>query len=227
MVPHRRRRPHRRATRRLHVDGRVDDLVNTGGLKVAPRLVEEAIIEHVPGVRRGRRRRQRRDPEWGEAVCALVVLEPGAVRAGLDRRRPAGAPARHPARPRPAAAGRDGRARCRPRARASPTGVRWRRCSPWDDDARAPLPPGPAQPRADGLLRRWTRSRPTRPPCATCPRSRGSSSSCSSPSSARSRGSSPAAPAAPGVQQRSWRTPRAGPPPPRGPDDDPDFLKDL
>ena len=25
----------------------------------------------------------RSDPEWGEAVCALVVLEPGAVRAGL------------------------------------------------------------------------------------------------------------------------------------------------
>jgi o-succinylbenzoate---CoA ligase len=67
---------------RLHVDGRVDDLVNTCGLKVAPRLVEEAIIEHVPGVAEvvvvGSP-----DPEWGEAVCALVVLEPGAVRAGL------------------------------------------------------------------------------------------------------------------------------------------------
>ena len=23
------------------------------------------------------------DPEWGESVCALVVLEPGAVRQGL------------------------------------------------------------------------------------------------------------------------------------------------
>jgi O-succinylbenzoic acid--CoA ligase len=67
---------------RLHVDGRVDDLVNTGGLKVAPRLVEEAIIDHVPGVADvvvvGSP-----DPEWGEALCALVVLEPGAVRAGL------------------------------------------------------------------------------------------------------------------------------------------------
>ncbi len=67
---------------RLHVDGRVDDLVNTGGLKVAPRLVEEAIAEHVPGVAEvvvvGSP-----DPEWGEVVCALVVLEPGAVRAGL------------------------------------------------------------------------------------------------------------------------------------------------
>ena len=68
---------------RLRVDGRVDDLVNTGGLKVAPRLVEEAIIEHVPGVAEvvvvGSP-----DLDWGEAVCALVVLEPGAVRAGLN-----------------------------------------------------------------------------------------------------------------------------------------------
>jgi O-succinylbenzoic acid--CoA ligase len=63
---------------RLHVDGRLDDLVNTGGLKVAPRLVEEAILEHVPGIRDvvvvGSP-----DHEWGEAVCALVVLEPGAL----------------------------------------------------------------------------------------------------------------------------------------------------
>ncbi len=67
---------------RLRVDGRVDDLVNTGGLKVAPRLVEEAVLDHVPGVAEvvvvGSP-----DPEWGEVVCALVVLEPGAVRAGL------------------------------------------------------------------------------------------------------------------------------------------------
>ena len=73
---------HTDAHSRLHVDGRIDDMVNTGGLKVAPRLVEEAILEHVPGVAEvvvvGHP-----DPEWGEAVCALVVLEPGAVRAGL------------------------------------------------------------------------------------------------------------------------------------------------
>ncbi len=63
---------------RLHVDARVDDLVNTGGLKVAPRLVEEAMAVHVPGVREvvvvGTPH-----PEWGEAVSALVVLEPGAL----------------------------------------------------------------------------------------------------------------------------------------------------
>ncbi len=63
---------------RLRVDGRVDDLVNTGGLKVAPRVVEEALLEHVAGVREvvvvGTPH-----PEWGHAVSALVVLEPGAV----------------------------------------------------------------------------------------------------------------------------------------------------
>ena len=49
---------------------------------MAPRLVEEAILDHVPGVAEvvvvGSP-----DPEWGEVVCALVVLEPGAVGAGL------------------------------------------------------------------------------------------------------------------------------------------------
>ena len=63
---------------RLHVDGRVDDLVNTGGLKVAPRLVEEAIAEHVPGIAEvvvvGTPH-----PEWGQAVSALLVLRPDAA----------------------------------------------------------------------------------------------------------------------------------------------------
>lgn len=58
---------------RWHVDGRIDDLINTGGLKVAPRIVEEAILEHVPGtadaVVVGTP-----DPEWGEAVSAAIVL---------------------------------------------------------------------------------------------------------------------------------------------------------
>ena len=67
---------------RLHVDGRVDDLVNTGGMKVAPRLVEEAVVAHVPGVREvvvvGTP-----DPEWGQAVSALVVPAPGAPEDSL------------------------------------------------------------------------------------------------------------------------------------------------
>ena len=66
---------------RLVVDGRADDVINTGGVKVAPRQVEDALLTHVPGVREavvvGTP-----DPEWGEAVGAVVVLAPG--RAALD-----------------------------------------------------------------------------------------------------------------------------------------------
>lgn len=57
---------------RWRVDGRLDDLVITGGLKVAPRLVEEALVEHVPGVVEavvvGLP-----DEEWGQVVCAAVT----------------------------------------------------------------------------------------------------------------------------------------------------------
>jgi O-succinylbenzoic acid--CoA ligase len=64
---------------RWHVDGRLDDLVTTGGLKVAPRVVEEALASRLPdlldcavvGVP---------DPEWGEAVAAALVLREGAAR---------------------------------------------------------------------------------------------------------------------------------------------------
>lgn len=58
----------------LHVDGRIDDLVNTGGLKVAPRIVEEAvtrldgIVEAVAvGVP---------DPEWGHVIGVAIVTDP-------------------------------------------------------------------------------------------------------------------------------------------------------
>lgn len=61
---------------RLHVLGRLDDLVNSGGLKVAPRLVEEAIAEHLPEVAEAVVTGAP-DPEWGEAVCATVVLRQG------------------------------------------------------------------------------------------------------------------------------------------------------
>ncbi|MCE1179804.1 MAG: o-succinylbenzoate--CoA ligase [Micrococcales bacterium] len=64
---------HRDTQGRWHVDGRVDDLINTGGLKIAPRMVEEAIIEHFPQVREcvvvGVP-----DVEWGQSVRAAVVL---------------------------------------------------------------------------------------------------------------------------------------------------------
>lgn len=58
---------------RLEVLGRLDDLINTGGVKVAPRTVEEAILTHCPevsevvvvGVP---------DPDWGQRVGTLLVL---------------------------------------------------------------------------------------------------------------------------------------------------------
>jgi ketol-acid reductoisomerase len=63
----------------LHVGGRIKELIVTGGENVAPALVEAALLEHpavrdagVVGVE---------DPEWGEALVALVVLE-GDARAG-------------------------------------------------------------------------------------------------------------------------------------------------
>jgi len=59
----------------LVVDGRIDDLINTGGVKVAPRLVEEALAQLdsvaeavVVGIA---------DPEWGHVVSAAVVVTQG------------------------------------------------------------------------------------------------------------------------------------------------------
>ncbi len=68
-------------TGRLHVDGRVDDVIVTGGLKVAPRFVEDAVAAAVPGIRQvvvvGTP-----DPRWGQAVSAFLVLDPSSgVRA--------------------------------------------------------------------------------------------------------------------------------------------------
>ena len=60
VVPHRRRRPPGRDGGRWHVDGRLDDLITTGGLKVAPRLVEEALTSPARHRRGGRRRHARR-----------------------------------------------------------------------------------------------------------------------------------------------------------------------
>jgi O-succinylbenzoic acid--CoA ligase len=56
---------------RWHVDGRLDDLISSGGLKVAPRLVEEALtalpeIEEAVVVGTP-------DHEWGQVVSAAVT----------------------------------------------------------------------------------------------------------------------------------------------------------
>ena len=66
----------------LRVLGRVDDVINTGGVKVAPAAVEAALSELdalaqacVVGVP---------DPEWGSAVIAVVVLALDASSPSLD-----------------------------------------------------------------------------------------------------------------------------------------------
>jgi acyl-CoA synthetase (AMP-forming)/AMP-acid ligase II len=61
----------------LYVDGRLDDVIVRGGENMSPGEIEDVLIEHpavaaagVTGVP---------DDEWGEAVAAAVVLEPGAT----------------------------------------------------------------------------------------------------------------------------------------------------
>ncbi len=66
----------------LVIDGRIDDLINTGGVKVVPHLVEaalvqlatvaEAIVVGSP------------DPEWGQVVSAAVVVGQGSPAPTLD-----------------------------------------------------------------------------------------------------------------------------------------------
>ena len=69
----------------LRVVGRVDDVITTGGVKVAPAPVEAALVEleeialaSVVGVP---------DPEWGAVVVAVVVLAPGARVPSLEQLR--------------------------------------------------------------------------------------------------------------------------------------------
>jgi len=61
---------------RLHLVGRIDDLIVTGGLKVAPALVEAALLE-LPGIREvvvvGVD-----DPHWGQRVVACLVPAAGS-----------------------------------------------------------------------------------------------------------------------------------------------------
>lgn len=65
----------------LEVLGRVDDVITTGGVKVAPLAVESALLELseisqacVVGLP---------DEEWGAVVVGVVVLEPGAAEPDL------------------------------------------------------------------------------------------------------------------------------------------------
>jgi O-succinylbenzoic acid--CoA ligase len=73
---------HRDTRGALVVDGRIDDLINTGGVKVAPRLVEEALtqLESVAeAVVVGSP-----DPEWGQLVSAAIVVTAGSPPPALD-----------------------------------------------------------------------------------------------------------------------------------------------
>src|SRR5450631_2503821 len=66
----------------LVVDGRIDDLINTGGLKVVPRLVEAALIQLdtiAEAIVVGSA-----DPEWGQVVSAAVVVAQGSSPPSLQ-----------------------------------------------------------------------------------------------------------------------------------------------
>lgn len=69
----------------LYVQDRIDDMIVTGGENVVPAEVEEVLLRHpevadaaVIG---------REDPEWQQAVTAVVVLEPGSEVSADDLRR--------------------------------------------------------------------------------------------------------------------------------------------
>ena len=66
---------------RVSVLGRADDLINTGGMKVAPRLVEEAVLAHVPAVT-GAVVVGVPDPEWGQAIAIAAITSPGGPPEG-------------------------------------------------------------------------------------------------------------------------------------------------
>jgi O-succinylbenzoic acid--CoA ligase len=70
---------------RLHVVGRFDDLISTGGEKVWPDEVEAALREH-PGVR-DVAAGGRLDPEWGQRVAVWVVPADPSDPPSLDELR--------------------------------------------------------------------------------------------------------------------------------------------
>lgn len=64
-------------TGRWYVDGRIDDVISTGALKVSPRVVEDALTslpDIAEAVVLGLA-----DDEWGQVVAAVVVVSAGAA----------------------------------------------------------------------------------------------------------------------------------------------------
>lgn len=59
----------------LTVTGRVDDVINTGGVKVSAARIQQ-VLEQVPGVRAAFAAGLP-DDDWGQRVCAAVALGPG------------------------------------------------------------------------------------------------------------------------------------------------------
>ena len=94
---------------RLHVLGRLKELIVTGGENVAPLEVEQALLAHPGG--RGRRGGRPARPEWGEAVTAFVVLREPVARRRAARLVPRAARA---------VQGAEGGPRGRPSCRATP-----------------------------------------------------------------------------------------------------------
>ena len=62
-------------TGRWHVDGRIDDVISTGSLKVSPRVVEDA-LSSLPDVTEAVVLGLE-DAEWGQVVAAAVVVRRG------------------------------------------------------------------------------------------------------------------------------------------------------
>ena len=74
-------------TGRWHVDGRIDDVISTGALKVSPRVVEDALTslpDITEAVVLGLE-----DPEWGQVVAAAVVVRAGAPQPSVPALRDA------------------------------------------------------------------------------------------------------------------------------------------
>ncbi|MGE9783155.1 o-succinylbenzoate--CoA ligase [Janibacter sp. G368] len=66
---------------RVSVTGRADDVINTGGLKIAPRVVEEAVVAHVPAVTEAVVVGVP-DPQWGQSVALAAVTSPSGPPVG-------------------------------------------------------------------------------------------------------------------------------------------------